>query len=74
MNKARRKRLAELVELLEDIKAELGYVRDDEQEAFDNPPESIQMSERGEAMETAISTMDDQVDAIDTIILELGEL
>lgn len=41
-------------------------IRDEEQEAFDNLPESIQCSERGETMEDYISTMEEMLDYLDT--------
>ena len=41
-------------------------VRDEEQEAFDNLPESFQCSERGEAMEEYIYTMEEVLEALDT--------
>ena len=48
MNKARRKRLAEAAELLEQARDILEEVKDEEQEAHDNLPESFQQGERGE--------------------------
>ena len=59
MNKARRKELAEIVELLEEARERLEAVRDEEEEALENLPESLQASERGEAMQAAIDAMED---------------
>ncbi|MFC5358132.1 hypothetical protein [Azospirillum himalayense] len=59
MNKDRRKRLAEAAELLEQALAVISEVKDEEQEAFDNLPESFQQGERGQTMEEAISNLDD---------------
>ena len=66
MNKQRRKELAEIINLIEEARERLEAVRDDEQEAFDNMPESLQYSERGETMEDYISTMDELIDYLDT--------
>ena len=54
MNKIRRKRIENTIEKLERIMAEFEHIRDDEQNCFDNLPESLQYSERGETMEEAI--------------------
>lgn len=66
MNKVRRKEIAKAIELLEQAREILESVRDDEQEAFDNMPESLQGSERGEAMEEYIYTLEEAIEAIDT--------
>lgn len=66
MNKVRRKELARVVDLLDQARDLLETIRDEEQEAFDNLPESIQYSERGEAMENYIGTMDEILDYLDT--------
>ncbi len=51
MNADRRKRIVSLLELLEDVINE-------EQEAFDNMPESLQSSEKGENSQSAIDAME----------------
>ena len=66
MNKVRRKELARVVDLLDRARDLLDTIRDEEQEAFDNLPESIQYSERGETMEGYIGTMEEMLDYLDT--------
>lgn len=66
MNKVRRKELARVVDLLDQARDLLEIIRDEEQEAFDNLPESIQYSERGETMEDYIGKMDEMLDYLDT--------
>lgn len=66
MNKVRRKDLARVVDLLDRARDLLETIRDEEQEAFDNLPESIQYSERGETMEGYIGTMEEMLDYLDT--------
>ena len=48
MNKERRGKLNSLLEKLAAAEEELQAIMDEEQDAFDNMPESIQGSERGE--------------------------
>lgn len=55
MNKQRRKQIAAAIELIEQAQAILEEVIAEEQEAFDNLPEGIQASERGELMEEYIA-------------------
>ena len=65
MNKERRNRISECIEKLEDIKCELEAIRDEECEAYENLPEGIQESERGEQMEEFISQMEDAHSSIE---------
>ena len=48
MNKPRRKQLMAISERLDELKSDLESVRDDEQNAFDQMPESFQSGERGQ--------------------------
>lgn len=50
MNSERRKRLAKICEQLEEIQVEIQAIADEEQECYDNLPESLQYAERGERM------------------------
>ncbi len=51
MNKQRRKQLSEISTAIDNARAELEMVADDEQAYFDDMPENLQGSERGEAAE-----------------------
>ena len=66
MNKARRKEIARAIELIEQAREILETLMDEEQEAFDNMPESLQSTERGETMEEYISILEERIDALDT--------
>lgn len=68
MNKARRKEIDSVIEALEKAKEQLEVIRDDEQDYFDNMPESFQYAEKGEAAEEAISNLDYAIDQIDEVI------
>ena len=70
MNKARRKEIARAIELMEQAHGILETVRDEEQESFDNMPEGLQYSERGEAMEGYIGTIEEVLDYLDTSSLQ----
>lgn len=74
MNKARRKQLEEILGALDAQKSAIESVCEEEQEAFDNLPESIQYSERGETMEGYISEMEDAVSNLEDIISSLQEI
>lgn len=65
MNKDRRKHIAEIVANLETVKetlsglaSDIETIREEEQEYFDNMPESFQMGEKGQAAEAAIDALD----------------
>lgn len=73
MNNVRRKAIQNIMDKLEDLMAEIEAIRDEEQEAYDNLPEGIQMSERGEAMDTAIYNLDDAAENVQTVIDALEE-
>lgn len=70
MNKARRKEIARAIELMDEAREILEAVKDEEQEAFDNMPESLQCSERGETMEEYIGTLEDVVYNLETDSLQ----
>lgn len=74
----------ELIERFEEIKAEaidqLSEIRDEEQEAYDNLPESLQDSERGENMQDCIDALEEfmsdlenmEIEGTDDLIEEIG--
>lgn len=62
MNNNRRKILDKIIVKLEEIASDIESVCDEEQECYDNLPESFQYSERGEAMDVAIDYMQEAID------------
>lgn len=77
MNKIRRKELANVVTMLEELDAlreqvreQLSAIQEDEQEALDNMPESLQESEKGEQMQEYIDTMENVTGELDLIDIE----
>lgn len=65
MNNARRKNLTNIRARIEELKSDLELLLEEEQEAFDNMPESIQYSDRGETMEEGISALEDAVSSLE---------
>lgn len=64
MNKVKRIRLCEANDLLSKAGQIIDSVRDQEQDDFNNLPESIQDCERGAAMEEAIDHLSEAFDLI----------
>lgn len=63
MNKERRKQLSEIQDKLSELRDMIDTVLSDEQAAYDNLPESLQESERGEAMQMAIEAMESAIES-----------
>lgn len=74
MNKNRRKAIAEIIDQLETVKEQIIGVTEEEQEAYDNMPESLQYSERGDSMSEAITDMENATCTIDDIINDLQNI
>lgn len=72
--KAIAKQLGTIADNLEDQQILLEQVYDDESEAFDNMPESLQQSDRGIEMEEGIGTLEEQKDAVATMVDDLREM
>lgn len=77
MNKARRKELETLTSLLNDIQAKLEEARElarrvaeDEREYYDNMPEGLQNSEKGEQADTAASALEDVAQELENFDLD----
>lgn len=73
MNNSRRKELSSLHEQLDFIKAEVERIRDEEQEYFDNMPESFQYGEKGEKAEAAIENLDNALSSLEEVLDAIDE-
>lgn len=73
MNKQRRKKLESLAEQIRVVKDELEELRDEEQTAHDNLPDSFQEGEQGSRMESCIENLDEAIDDLDNAILMIEE-
>ena len=74
MNKARREDIQKAIDLMFEARMIIGWCKDDEEDAFDNLPESIQMSERGEQMESNVEAMDECIDYLESVEDALSEI
>ena len=66
MNKQRRKALDAIMGKIDEAKAELENLRDEEQEYFDNMPQSFQQGDKGQKAESAISYMEDAISELES--------
>lgn len=80
MNNQRRKDIRKAIELmneavaaLENAKSILETASEEEREAYENLPESIQYGERGSKMYENCDTIDNVVDSIDTQVSEITD-
>ena len=73
MNAERRKTLEEATGLLDDAKSMIEGCRDEEQDYFDDMPENLQGSERGERAEEVVGSLDSVIDSIETALQEIDE-
>ncbi|KIP99276.1 hypothetical protein RU07_21835 [Agrobacterium tumefaciens] len=73
MNNARRKTIESLLNQISSLKEEIEAVTSNEQDAFDSMPESLQQSDRGQASESAIGSLENASNQLDDVMGELSE-
>ena len=73
MNKSRRKKIEAIKNLLSTIQTDLEVIKDEEQEAYDNLPESMQDGEKGEKMYEAIDNLETVCSSLEEIQENLNE-
>ena len=74
MNKRDRKDLQRAVSMLDEARSIVGVLSESEQDKFDNMPENLQDSERGEKFESDAAELQSGADAIESAMCELEEL
>lgn len=74
MNKQRRKELAKASELIAQAQSIIESVKDEEQDAHDNLPESIQYGEKGQQMEEYIDMLDEAYGQCDDLMSIIDEI
>ncbi len=74
MNAQGRKEIAKYIASLNEIKDKLDSMRDDEEEKYDNMPEGLQDSGRGEQMQEAIDALENACTGLDEAIDSLKEI
>lgn len=74
MNNVRRKEIINIIKEIDKIKDKLDEIKNDEEFAFDNMPENLQGSLKGEASEYDIELMDNALDNLSEAISNLEEV
>ena len=74
MNKERRKKISIIIKEIEQVKDRLQEVLSEEESVFDNMPENLQCSMRGEESEESIDYMNEAIDALDNALEQLEEI
>lgn len=73
MNKSRRKRIQELKDKLLDMLTEIEEIRDEEQEAYDSLPESLQDGDKGTKMSEAVDNLESAYSSLEEVAESLEE-
>lgn len=58
MNNARRKRICKIADALNELKSQIDELHEEEQEAFENIPESLRGTKRYEIAENAVDMLE----------------
>ena len=74
MNKTRRAALDVIVSRIEDVRSDLDALKDEEQDYYDNMPESLQGSEKGEQAEETVSTLEDVSNNLGDVIDQISNV
>ena len=64
----RREAIDDLIEQLENIQQQIETLKDEEQTAYDNLPETLQCSERGETITEAIDNLESAESSVEETI------
>lgn len=71
MNNTRRSQITDVMENLSSLQTSIEELLEEEQEAFDNLPDGIQDSERGEAIQAAIDKLEEAVSNCEELLNNL---
>lgn len=74
MNKSDRKNISKWIETLEIIKSDIEEMKSNEECKYDNMPESLQESEKGEALQDAIEHLENATSSLEETLDELNEI
>lgn len=64
MNNNRRKKISEVIKMIDTTKNYLETILEEEEECFDNIPENLQYSARGEDSQDAIDNMNEALEKL----------
>lgn len=73
MNRQRRIRIEQAISLLHQAREHLEAIHDEERSAFENLPENLQMSERGQKMEEGAELLDGVICDLEDMACTLEE-
>lgn len=73
MNKDRRKALDAIRAEIEEMKTRIEVLKEEEDDYYQNMPESFQQGDKGQAAEIAIENIESAIDSIDEAINALEE-
>lgn len=65
MNKSRRSRIDTIIEQIDNLLSDLNEIRDEEESAYENLPESLQDTDRGQSMCDAIDSIEEALDCLE---------
>jgi uncharacterized coiled-coil protein SlyX len=68
MNKQRLKELKKIIPELSGVIEQLQFIAEQEQEAFDYMPESLQGYERGQTLENNIGFLEDSISTLEEVL------
>lgn len=74
MNKDRRNKIKKIISDIESIADKLRSVLSEEEMAFENMPENLQSSMRGEESEESIDYMNEAIESLESAISQLEEI
>ena len=74
MNAKRRKEIEKIVDKLMELQSDLQWIHDEEEEAYENTPESLQETDRYAESEEAVYKMEDADSSIQDAIDYLNDL
>jgi hypothetical protein len=74
MNTKRRAEIASFISELEDIISRAETIRDEEQDAYDNMPESLQSSDRGEQSYSSCDSLSNAVTELESALSSLQDI
>ena len=74
MNKVRRERLTEAIRMMYQAIEIIEACKDEEEDAFDNLPDSIANSEKGEQMEDYILSMEEAIGSASDAVESVDEI
>jgi len=73
MNKQKRTEITEVYEELNNLLSRLETLRDEEQDYYDNMPESFKDAEKGQAADAAANALSSAVDCISDVMSNLED-